>query len=93
MPEVPVTILGGLPVIADVWFSRGDGWMTDDDAGVNALYWRKKDGSKGAPVSQAILGRLDKMAHWEADVTEQASEWLAYESRDEGAPAGVVLEL
>lgn len=80
MPEAPVTVLGGLPLIAEVWFTRGDGWCTDDDAGVDALYWRKRDGSKGKEVSQKIYDRLEKAdTYWEASVTEQVSEHLAYE--------------
>lgn len=76
MVFVPATILGGLPVIADVWFSRGDGWMTDDDAGVNAIYWEKRDGTCGKEVSAKVYARLDKTDYWQAYVTEQASDWL-----------------
>ena len=73
-------MLGGLPAIADVWFTRGDGWMTDDDAGVDAIYWRKRDGSKGAEFSERMYERLEKHdEYWQAYVTEQVSEWLAYE--------------
>jgi hypothetical protein len=80
MPEGPATILGGLPVIAEVWFTRGDGWSTDDDAGVSALYWRKKDGTKGKELSQKILDRAEaKDPYWECDVVEAVSEHLAYE--------------
>lgn len=79
MVQAPVTILGGLPVIAEVWFSRGDGWMTDDDAGVDALFWCKRDGTPGKEVSQKIYDRLDKSDdYWQVGVTEQASEYLAY---------------
>lgn len=81
VPSHAVTVLGGLPVIAEVTFTRGDGWMTDDDASVDALYWIKRDGTAGALVSQKIYDRLEKHdAYWEADVTEQVSEALAYEA-------------
>jgi hypothetical protein len=84
MPEAPVTILGGLPVIAEVSFYLGDGWTTDDAAEVDALYWQKRDGSKGKEVSQAIYDRLDKHNDWwEADVTEQVSDYLSYQSYEE----------
>ena len=76
-------MLGGLPVIAEVWFSRGDGWRTDDDAGVDALYWQKRDGSKGAPLSQKIMDRIEKQDYWECDVIDQVSDYLAYGDRDE----------
>ncbi len=83
MPFAPVTILGGLPVIAEVWFSRGDGWMTDDDAGVDGLYWIKRDGTRGKHVSRKIWDRLDKIDYWQCDVVEQASDWLAYSDAEE----------
>lgn len=84
MPLAPVTILGGLPVIAEVWFSRGDGWMTDDDAGVDALYWQRRDGTKGKELPQSVMDRLDKSDdYWQATVTEQASDWLAYADEEE----------
>jgi hypothetical protein len=80
MPEAQVSVLGGLPVIADVWFSGPD-YYGEYDAGVNALYWEKRDGTKGKEVSQKIYDKLDKRdPYWHADVTEQVSEALAYES-------------
>lgn len=80
MPEGPCTVLGGLPLIAEVSFTRGDGWTTDDDADVDALYWIKRDGSKGKPVSQKIYDRLDKSdPYWQCGVIEQVSDHLGYE--------------
>lgn len=84
MVKAPVSILGGLPVIADVWSTRGDGWTTDDDAGVNHLYWHTKrsyeDPTKhGKEIPQSIYDRLDKTdAYWEVSVTEQAFDWLSH---------------
>ena len=79
MPEAQVSVLGGLPVIADVWFSGPD-YFGEYDAGVNALYWAKRDGTKGKEVSQKIYDKLDKRdSYWQANVTEQVSEALAYE--------------
>lgn len=88
MPLAPVTILGGLPVVAAVWFTRGDGWTTDDDAGVDELYWHTKhswsDPSKhGKEVPQSIYDRLDKIDYWQSDVVDQASDWLAYRDYEE----------
>jgi hypothetical protein len=79
MPEGPCTVLGGLPLIAEVWFTRGDGWTIDDDAGVDALYWQKRDGTKGKEVSQKIYDRLDEINYWECEVIEQVSDHLAHE--------------
>lgn len=70
---VPVTIKGGLPVIADVWYSGPD-YHGEYDAGVNALYWRKSDGTSGKQLSDKIIDKLDD--YWQTDVTEQADDWL-----------------
>lgn len=82
MPDCPVTILGGLPVIAEVWFSGPD-YYGEYDAGVDGIYWQKRDGSKGKEVSKAVYDRLHKIDYWDAYVTEQASEYLAYSQQDE----------
>lgn len=84
--EGPATILGGLPVIAEVWYTRGDGYSTDDDCGVDALYWQKRDGSKGAPLPQKIWDRLDKIDYWEADVCEAVFDYLSYQKWCEEHP-------
>lgn len=74
MVNVPVTVLGGLPVIADVWFSGPD-YFGEYDSGCGGLFWMRSDGSKGKEVSQKVYDRLDN--YWEADVTEQANDWLS----------------
>lgn len=76
MPLCPVTILGGLPVLAEVWFTVD--YYGESDSGVDAIYWQKRDGTKGKEVSQKIYDRLEKDAYWQASVTEQAVDWLAY---------------
>lgn len=81
MPEGHATVLGGLPVIAEVWFTRGDGWLTDDSAGVDCLYWAKRDGTKGKPLSEKIMARIEKSdPYWQCDVIDRVSEQLAYEA-------------
>lgn len=71
-----VTVLGGLPVIADVWFSGPD-YQGEYDSGVNTLYWTKHDGTLGSPLSQKVMDRIERQDDlWEAYVTEQANEWL-----------------
>lgn len=73
----PVTVLGGLPVIAEVWFSGPD-YYGEYDCGCDGLYWAKRDGTKGAPLSDVMMERVYKWHQWwEADVTEQASDWLS----------------
>lgn len=73
MVLVPVIIKGGLPVIAEVWFSGPD-YYGEYDAGVDALYWRKRDGTPAKKLSPQIVDNLED--YWEAYVTEQASDWL-----------------
>lgn len=73
----PVTVLGGLPVIADVWFSGPD-YDGEYDAGVDGLYWRKADGTKGKELSQKVIDRIDKEQYWQAHVVEQANDWLSF---------------
>ena len=82
MPEGPCTVLGGLPVIAEVSFTRGDGWMTDDDAQVDGLYWQKRNGSKGAPLSEKIMERIEKESYWQCAVIDQVQDYLMYEQEE-----------
>ena len=87
MPSHSVTILGGLPVIAEVTFTRSGGWMTDDHACVDALYWIKANGEAGKPVSEKIYQRLEKhSSYWQCDVIDQVSEALAYEQWEAQQP-------
>jgi hypothetical protein len=79
MPEGPGTILGCLPVTAAVWFSRGDGYTTDDDAGVDQIFWRKRDGSKGKEIPQHVRDRAEAYDYAFCDLIEQVSEHLVHE--------------
>jgi hypothetical protein len=76
MVYVPVTVLGGLPVIAEVWFSGPD-YFGEYDAGVDSLSWQKHDGSIGSPLSEKVMARIEKDPYWQAYVTEQANDWLS----------------
>ena len=59
------TILGGIPVWAECWATRGDGWTTDDDSGVETLYWLKRDWTPGKPLPEHMYERLEKKdAYW-----------------------------
>jgi hypothetical protein len=76
----PATILGGLPVWAEVWFTRGDGYSSDDDAGVSELFWLKRDGTKGGPVPDSVRDRAEaKDPYWEVDVVDKVTDYLAHE--------------
>lgn len=96
MVLVRATILGGLPIVADVTFGKdadtpngpGEYW-----AEVEALYWQKHDGTKGKEVSQAVYERCHRWDnYWQAYVTEEANEWLSVNCptriRDQTASGG-----
>ncbi len=92
MVLIPVNILGGLPVIAECWFSGPD-YEGEYDAGVDTLYWQRSNGLPGKEVSETIYDRCHKYdSYWQADVTEQANDWLACHCpiriRDLSAPGG-----
>jgi len=77
MVMVPAYILGGLPVIAEVWFSGPD-HNGEYDAGVDQLYWRKSSGECGKELSEKMYVKLYKhQPYWEADITEIANDWLS----------------
>lgn len=83
MPKgIPVTILGGLPVIADVSFGVDDSPVCGREywADVDALYWRKRDGTAGKPIPQKVWDRAEKDDPYLCSVIEQAHDWLAYEA-------------
>lgn len=73
------TILGGLPVWAECsWWQD---YYGECDGEVSGLFWLKRDGTKGTPLSQKIMDRLEKTnPYWQADVLENVSEQLAYEA-------------
>jgi hypothetical protein len=74
--EGPCTVLGGLRLIAEVWSSQ-DYWG-EWDCGVDALYWIRKDGTKGKEVSQKVYDRIEAHdTYWEAKVTEQVFDGLS----------------
>jgi hypothetical protein len=83
MVFVPVTVKGGLPMIADVWFSGPD-YFGEYDSDVDDLYWQKKDGSKGKPISDKIMLDIQKKdPYYESYIIEQVNDWLGYNARDE----------
>jgi hypothetical protein len=78
MPFVHASVLGGLPVVAEVWYSGPD-YYGEYDAGVDGLYWLKRDGTKGAPLSERMMAKIEsKDAYWQSDVLERANDFLAY---------------
>lgn len=83
MVYVPATVKGGLPMIADVWFSGPD-YFGECDSGCDGLYWAKSDGSRGKRISDTLMANIEKRdPYWESDIVEQANEWLSYECRDD----------
>lgn len=83
MAEAPATILGGLPVIAEVSFGKdsdtpsgpGDYW-----AEVENIYWMKRDGSKGREIPKHLWDRAEKYDRYFGSLTEQVSDHLAHEA-------------
>lgn len=81
MPEAPVCILGGLPVIAEVSFSY-DSYSMEHDASVEDLFWMKRDGTKGKSIPQHLF---DKALEYGNDyqgcnIIEQVNDHLVYEA-------------
>lgn len=83
MPEGLGVILGGLPVVAQVSFGKdadtpngpGDYW-----AEVEAIYWCKRDGSRGAPIPQHLRDRAEKYDPYFCRLIEQVSDQLVHEA-------------
>lgn len=79
----PVTVLGGLPLLAKVDFPKHCFWGIDPsgwnpDPSVESLCWAKRNGKKGAEISEAMWEKLRKDPYWDVDVIEQVSEAIAY---------------
>lgn len=73
------TILGGLPVIADVSFGY-DGFTGEYYSEVSQLFWVKKDGSPGKELPQHVIDKAEKYDPYFANLTENVSEMLASEA-------------
>ena len=82
MIEGPGTILGGLPVIAIIEHGKdadtpngpGEYW-----AEAQAIYWRKRDGSKGAEIPEHIIIRAEKYDSHFSTLIEQVEDHFHYE--------------
>lgn len=79
--EGSCTVKGGMPLWAVCIAGVDDGpngreyWSE-----VASLHWLKKDGTKGKEITQAMYASIEKYDEfWQAEVTEQVSEALAYE--------------
>lgn len=71
------TILGGLPIIAEV--SWGTDYWGEGYAEVEAIFWMKRDGTAGKPVSQKIWDRAEKYDAYFSCLVEQLQEQFTYE--------------
>lgn len=71
------TILGGLPVIADVdW---GTSWDGEGYAEISQIYWLKRNGTKGKPIPKKLFDRAELYDSYFSSLIEQLSELCAYE--------------
>jgi len=85
------TILGGLPVIADVdW---GTDYWGEGYAEIGAIYWMKRDGSKGKPIPQKVFDRAEVYDSCFSSLVEQLSEQCAYEAAEARGEAAKMEEL
>lgn len=73
----PCTVLGGLPLWAEC--NGGyDSFTGEYWSEVDSLHWQKRDGSKGAEISQKMYERIEKWdSYWQALVTEQVQDYLS----------------
>ena len=84
----PVRVLGGLVLMAEVDFPVYQAFGVDPsgwnpDPSVNCLYWQRRDGSIGNPVSDNVMEKIRRKDYWDADVIEQVSEYIAYQKYHE----------
>lgn len=70
------TILGGLPVVADVVFGY-DSWNMEHWAEVETIYWQKRDGTAGKALPQHIVDKARKYDTGFSCLIEQVSDNLA----------------
>jgi len=73
------TILGGLPVIADVDWGT-DSWTGEGYAAIDQIYWRKPDGTKGKPIPQKTFDRAEVYDSYFSCLIEQLGEGCMYEA-------------
>lgn len=89
MPEAPVTILGGLTVIAEVSFGYDSGSAyapAEHWSEVEGIFWMKRNGTRGKPIPDHLYERAEKYDPYFAHVIEQVIDHLIYEA-DEAADA------
>ena len=76
------TILGGLPVWADVYYGKyadtpnGPG---EDWAKIKDIYWLKRNGQKGGSLPQKVVDRARRYDHYFCDLIEQVFEYSCFE--------------
>lgn len=77
------TILGGLPIIADVdW---GTDYWGEGYAEIEAIYWMKKDGTKGKPIPPKVFDRAELYDSYFSSLIEQLSRAAAHESDEQSS--------
>lgn len=86
----PGTILGGLPIIAEVSWGY-DSFNMEHWAEIEAIYWQKRDGSVGKEIPVSVRDRAARYDSYFCNLIEQLNEQAASQDRDEADP--IVLEL
>lgn len=86
MVAVPGSILGGLPVIAEICFGYDSGTPYSTGGGyaeVDAIYWMKRNGSKGKMIPDHLKERAEAYDPYFAELIERATEHLIAEADEE----------
>ena len=76
------TILGGLPVMATVWFDRDD-FSGEYLAEVEEICWVKRNGKPGKEIPQKVRDRAAVYDPCFCCLVEDVSEQLAWERENE----------
>jgi len=85
MTWAPATILGGLPVWADVHWGKdadtpngaGDYWAEVED-----ICWRKRDGSRGKSITQKVWERAENYDCYFCHTIEEVEDYLDHQTRE-----------
>lgn len=80
----PGTILGGLPVIAEVVFGY-DSWNGEGYAEVENIFWMKRNGERGKQIPQHLFDKAEKYDPYFSCLSEAVSDHHAMKAyNDEG---------
>lgn len=85
MVQAPATILGGLPVIAEVVFGYDSGSAyspAEYYSEVEGIFWMKRNGKPGKPIPDHLWERAEKDDPYFAGLIDQVTEHLVHEAAE-----------